>query len=64
MGRGRLGNCIFQRHFPADSNDEPAIEHIELINFLMLDYVGMGMLDSKDIPIPPFALCSAINISS
>lgn len=38
MGRGRLGNCMFQRHVPSDSNDEPGIEHIEPINFLMLDY--------------------------
>ena len=38
MGRGRLGNCVFKRHSPADSSDEPCIEYIEQIDFLTLSY--------------------------
>lgn len=38
MGRGMLGNYMFERHSPADSSDKPCIEYIEQINFVTLNY--------------------------
>lgn len=69
VGKGRLGNCMFKRSSPADYNGEPCIEHIKHINFLMVDYFNPidylypDPLDPKDIPIPPFALCSTISMN-